>query len=256
MPGFREAGLLGAAFAATGGVAYVFWRYLSSREHEEKVKAGTVGEQPLFTEVTPSEQTVRISLLTIPLVLSYYEVNLPGRVLVRSASKQVLVLGLDGAGKTSVLHCLATGTVKNSASPTEGFNAVCINKEDTQIEFIEKVGGSESLRTYWNMYLSKAQVLVYVVDAADPDRFPLAKKHLHELIREDSYLPLVVLGNKQDLQGACSIMELHDALSLDEVGDERKLYIIGTHVRKSDSEVPSSVQDARELITQLVTERK
>ncbi|MBN3317762.1 ARL9 protein, partial [Atractosteus spatula] len=224
MPGFREAGLLGAAFAATGGVAYVFWRYLSSREKEEKVKAGTVGEQPLFTEV-------------------------------KSASKQVLVLGLDGAGKTSVLHCLATGTVKNSASPTEGFNAVCINKEDTRIEFIE-IGGSESLRTYWNMYLCKAQVLVYVVDAADPDRFPLAKKHLHELIRKDSYLPLVVLGNKQDLQGACSIMELHDALSLDEVGDERKLYIIGTHVRKSDSEVPSSVQDARELITQLVTERR
>ncbi|MBN3295032.1 ARL9 protein, partial [Amia calva] len=174
---------------------------------------------------------------------------------VKSANKQVLVLGLDGAGKTSVLHCLATGTVKRSVSPTEGFNAVCINKEDMQIEFLE-IGGSEKLRTYWNMYLGKAQVLVFVVDSADPDRFPLAKTHLHGLIKNDSCLPLVVLVNKQDLQGACSITEMHDALSLSEVGDERKLFIISTHVKKDDLQVPSSVQDARELITQLVSESR
>ncbi|RXM33953.1 Signal recognition particle subunit SRP72 [Acipenser ruthenus] len=79
-----------------------------------------------------------------------------------------------------------------------------------------KVGGSGTLRTYWHMYLKKAQ----------------------------------------DLEGACGITELHDALSLSEVGDERKLFIIGTHVKLNGSEVPSSVQDARELITQLVAENR
>ncbi|RXM27185.1 Signal recognition particle subunit SRP72 [Acipenser ruthenus] len=132
---------------------------------------------------------------------------------VKSADKQILVLGLDGAGKTSILHCLATGTVKRKVSPTEGFNAVCINTEDIKMEFLE-IGGSETLRTYWHMYLKKAQ----------------------------------------DLEGACGITELHDALSLSEVGDVRKLFIIGTQV--NGSEVPSSVQDARELITQLVAENR
>ena len=49
----------------------------------------------------------------------------------------MLVLGLEGAGKTSVLHCFATGSLEQDVTPTEGFNAVSINKEDLQIEFLE-----------------------------------------------------------------------------------------------------------------------
>ncbi|MGH0160201.1 UNVERIFIED_CONTAM: hypothetical protein FKN15_038781 [Acipenser sinensis] len=119
-----------------------------------------------------------------------------GKGTVKSANKQILVLGLDGAGKTSILHCLATGTVKRKVSPTEGFNAVCTNTEDVKMEFLE-IGGSETLRTYWHMYLKKAQVLVFVVDSANPSRFSTAKNHLHQLIKEDAQLPLVVLLNKQ-----------------------------------------------------------
>ena len=52
-------------------------------------------------------------------------------------SKQILVLGLDGAGKTSVLHSLATNHVKRSVAPTEGFNAICVNTEESQMEFLE-----------------------------------------------------------------------------------------------------------------------
>lgn len=52
-------------------------------------------------------------------------------------SKQILVLGLDGAGKTSVLHCLATNHVKRSLAPTEGFNAVCVSTGESQMEFLE-----------------------------------------------------------------------------------------------------------------------
>lgn len=225
MPGFREIGLVGAGFAVTGGVVYAIWNYVASTRRKQ---------QPATDEPSDEPNLVRE---------------------VKSANKQILVLGLDGAGKTSILHCLATGTVKRKVSPTEGFNAVCINTEDVQMEFLE-IGGSGTLRTYWHMYLKKAQVLVYVVDSADPSRFPAAKKHLHQLIKEDAQLPLVVLLNKQDLEGACGITELHDALSLSEVGDERKLFIIGTHVKLNGSEVPSSVQDAWELITHLVAENR
>ncbi|XP_052366623.1 ADP-ribosylation factor-like protein 9 isoform X2 [Oncorhynchus keta] len=100
--------------------------------------------------------------------------------------------------------------------------------------------------------MCKAMVLVFVVDSSDAAQFPLAKKHLHALLETDLYLPLVVLANKQDNQGACSITTLHEALSLEEVGDQRKLFLIGTHVRKGDTEVNSAVQDARDLIIQMV----
>ncbi|PNJ14973.1 ARL9 isoform 2, partial [Pongo abelii] len=62
-------------------------------------------------------------------------------------NKQILVLGLDGAGKTSVLHSLASNRVQHSVAPTQGFHAVCINTEDGQMEFLE-IGGSEPFRSY------------------------------------------------------------------------------------------------------------
>ena len=52
-------------------------------------------------------------------------------------NKQILVLGLDGAGKTSVLHLLASNTVQHSTAPTQGFNAVHIDSEDRKMEFLE-----------------------------------------------------------------------------------------------------------------------
>ncbi|XP_029456939.1 ADP-ribosylation factor-like protein 9 isoform X2 [Rhinatrema bivittatum] len=167
--------------------------------------------------------------------------------------KQILVLGMDGAGKTSVLHSLTTQRVNRSETPTKGFNAVCFNIQDIKMEFLE-IGGGESLRAYWNMYLSRALMLVYVVDAADHARLPVAKTHLHQMIQQDSLLPVVVLANKQDLPGAYSITEMHDALALSEIGDDRKLFLIGTHLVKEGSEIPSSLQDARELIIQLVSD--
>ncbi|KAM9294896.1 ADP-ribosylation factor-like protein 9 isoform 1-T1 [Morus bassanus] len=168
-------------------------------------------------------------------------------------SKQVLVLGLDGAGKTSILHSLATNRVKRSVAPTEGFHAVCINTEESQLEFLE-IGGSESLRSYWKMYLPKVLLLIYVVDSADHARLPVAKQLLHQLIQSNSTLPVVVLANKQDLEGAYCITDIHDALALSDIGDERKMFLIGTHVAEDGSKISSSMKDAKELIAQLVLE--
>lgn len=161
---------------------------------------------------------------------------------VESAGTQVLVLGLDGAGKTSLLHCLATGSLEQDMQPTQGFNAVSINREDLHIEFLESkaellftrepavifcfesvvslssesvsqssvclsVGGKEELRPYWQKYMSKALVLVFVVDSSKPTLFALAKRHLHELLASDPRLPLMVLANKQ-----VSVTEKHSTL--------------------------------------------
>lgn len=56
---------------------------------------------------------------------------------VNSIGTQVLVLGLDGAGKTSLLHYWATGSLNEDVHPTQGFNAVSVNREDLHIEFLE-----------------------------------------------------------------------------------------------------------------------
>ncbi|XP_031198678.1 ADP-ribosylation factor-like protein 9 isoform X4 [Mastomys coucha] len=165
-------------------------------------------------------------------------------------NKQILVLGLDGAGKTSVLHLLASNTVQPSIAPTQGFNTVHINSEDRQMEFLE-IGGSEPFRSYGELYLPKGQLLIFVVDSADHKRLPEAKKYLHQLINPNPGLPLVVFANKQDLESAYRITDIHDALALSEVGNNRKLFLFGTQVTRNGSEIPYTMQDAKDLITHL-----
>ncbi|KAM3843589.1 ADP-ribosylation factor-like protein 9 [Vipera latastei] len=225
----RQFAFVGTAVAITGGVAYALWRSYSSSQ-----------EPP-----GPEDQQARLQL--------GLEGTGPPAGQDKPSNKQILVLGLDGAGKTSVLYSLATNQVKRNTVPTKGFNAVCINTEETKMEFLE-IGGSESLREYWKMYMPRILLLIYVVDSADHERFPVAKTLLHQLVHNNSTLPLMILANKQDLEGAHCITDIHDALALSEIGDERKIFLIGTHVAKEGLEISSGLKDTRELIAQLMSE--
>lgn len=72
----------------------------------------------------------------------------------QSAGTQVLVLGLDGAGKTSLLCCWATGSPAADVTPTQGFNAVSINRDDLHVDFLESecATGCESSRFNFEMF--------------------------------------------------------------------------------------------------------
>ncbi|XP_061143183.1 ADP-ribosylation factor-like protein 9 isoform X2 [Syngnathus typhle] len=263
MLGLREAGVVGFSVALAGGLAYVFWNYTinsrqsgESRPGDEAERRRPTGEKPKKEEVDASGKDVEETVVKARVEA----VCTPEKAQKVSESKslkpegtQVLVLGLDGAGKSSLLYCLAIGNLDVDIEPTQGFNAVSINKEDLHVEFLE-IGGKAELRPYWPRYMSKALLLVFVVDSAAPQLFGVAKAQLHKLLNDDPCLPLMVLANKQDLPGARSITDLHEALELSEVG-ERKIFLIGTCVKKGEAEVTSGVRDARELIIQLAGDK-
>lgn len=55
-----------------------------------------------------------------------------------SERTQVLVLGLDGSGKTSLLRCFSGGGgPERDVAPTRGFNAVSVSRDDLRVEFLE-----------------------------------------------------------------------------------------------------------------------
>lgn len=56
---------------------------------------------------------------------------------VESERTQVLVLGLDGSGKTSLLRCFSGGGPERDTAPTRGFNAVSVSRDDLRVEFLE-----------------------------------------------------------------------------------------------------------------------
>nr|XP_057944035.1 ADP-ribosylation factor-like 10 isoform X2 [Doryrhamphus excisus] len=144
--------------------------------------------------------------------------------------RQVLVLGLDGAGKSSMLQGLTPGGInRRCCGPTRGFNFMSITAPACQLDFLE-IGGGKELRRYWSEYLIRTHVLVYVVDSSDRNRLQSAKLELHHLLKEQPQLPVVVLGNKQDKPNALSMLELHEALSLGSVVEDRKLFLLATQL--------------------------
>ncbi|XP_008426657.1 ADP-ribosylation factor-like 10 [Poecilia reticulata] len=170
--------------------------------------------------------------------------------------RQVLVLGLDGAGKSSMLQGLTPGesaAKRGRCRPTRGFNFMSLDAPSCQLDFLE-IGGGEDLRRYWGDYLRRTHILVYVVDSSDRSRLPLAKAELHRLLRVEPQLPVVVLGNKQDKLNALSVAELHEALSLDVVTDDRKLFLLAAQLDSQETKRKAcqGLDIVQDLILQLV----
>ncbi|XP_077940850.1 ADP-ribosylation factor-like protein 4D [Gasterosteus aculeatus] len=134
----------------------------------------------------------------------------------------VVVIGLDSAGKTSLLYRLKLGEFVQTI-PTKGFNMERIkvpteNSKSTAFQ-VWDVGGQDKLRPLWKSYTRRMDGLVFVVDAAEAERMEEAKVELHRIARsgENQGVPLLVLANKQDLHGAMSAAQVEKLLALHEL---------------------------------------
>ncbi|XP_071387114.1 ADP-ribosylation factor-like protein 4D [Centroberyx affinis] len=139
-------------------------------------------------------------------------------------SMHVVVIGLDSAGKTSLLYRLKLREFVETI-PTKGFNMERIkvsmgsSKTNSTTFQVWDVGGQEKLRPLWKSYTRRTDGLVFVVDAAETERMEEAKVELHRITRsaENQGVPVLVLANKQDLDGAMSALEVEKVLALHEL---------------------------------------
>ncbi|XP_030076279.1 ADP-ribosylation factor-like protein 4D [Microcaecilia unicolor] len=135
----------------------------------------------------------------------------------------VVVIGLDSAGKTSLLYRLKFKEFVKSV-PTKGFNMEKIKVpvgNSRVITFqVWDVGGQEKLRPLWKSYTRRTDGMVFVVDSAEVERMEEAKVELHKITRtsENQGVPVLVLANKQDLPTALSVTEVEKLLALHELG--------------------------------------
>ncbi|NXX12146.1 ARL10 protein, partial [Podargus strigoides] len=167
--------------------------------------------------------------------------------------RQVLVLGLDGAGKSSVLHYICSQTARERIAPTHGFNSAQLYIEGLEMDLLE-VGGSQNLRAYWPHYLSQAHVLVFVVDSVDRSRLLTARQELHALLADEPRLPLVVLANKQDKSNALSTAELREELALHMLSGQRELFLLPTSATWASLSTATSVLHVKNLLVTLLSQ--
>lgn len=134
--------------------------------------------------------------------------------LIGKKEMRILMVGLDAAGKTTILYKLKLGEVVTTI-PTIGFNVETVDYKNISFT-VWDVGGQDKIRLLWRHYYQNTQGLIFVVDSNDRDRVDDAREELHKMIAEEELKEavLLVFANKQDLPGAMTCPEITDKLGL------------------------------------------
>nr|XP_039252622.1 ADP-ribosylation factor 6-like [Styela clava] len=130
---------------------------------------------------------------------------------------RVLILGLDAAGKTTLLTRIKHGRTTDTI-PTIGFNVESVKIKGIKYTFWD-VGGQDKLRELWKHYYFGTHILAFVIDSSSRDTIEVSKEALFGVLMDplmDSCV-LLVYANKQDMPYAFRAKEIADKLSLHEL---------------------------------------
>ncbi|KAF2347772.1 Small GTP-binding protein domain [Trinorchestia longiramus] len=147
---------------------------------------------------------------------------------------RVVTLGLDGAGKTSILFRLQQNSCQPTI-PTIGFNVETLHYKNFKFT-IWDVGGQPKLRPLWRHYYYNTQAVVFVVDSSNPDRLEEAAAELTKLMmeRELRDVPLLLYANKQNVAGALTPSDVSLALGAGKLCSGRPWHVVGCDASSGD----------------------
>eukprot|EP00656_Telonema_subtile_P043329 TRINITY_DN49703_c0_g1_i1.p1 TRINITY_DN49703_c0_g1~~TRINITY_DN49703_c0_g1_i1.p1 ORF type:complete len:180 (-),score=62.98 TRINITY_DN49703_c0_g1_i1:232-771(-) len=132
---------------------------------------------------------------------------------------RILMLGLDNAGKTTILKKLSEEDI-SEVTPTQGFNIKSLLSGSFKLN-VWDIGGQKTIRPYWRNYFDNTDILIYVIDSSDHKRMEEASDELRELLDEDKLagVPLLVFCNKQDLVNAMPVEEICELMGMMDIND-------------------------------------
>jgi ADP-ribosylation factor protein 1 len=170
---------------------------------------------------------------------------------------RILMVGLDAAGKTTILYKLKLGEVVTTI-PTIGFNVETVEYKNISFT-VWDVGGQDKIRPLWRHYYQNTQGIIFVVDSNDKERVDgtnnaeaSAKEELHRMLAEDELRDaiLLVFCNKQDLPQALSVAEVTERLQLNTIRN-RAWYIQATCATTGDG-----LYEGLDWLSNTLTKRK
>ena len=138
---------------------------------------------------------------------------------------RILMLGLDAAGKTTIMYKYKLNEAVRTI-PTIGFNVETIQINKINMTMWD-VGGQNKIRPLWRHYFQGSNALIWVVDAADTERFAEVKEELHNVLNDEelSSCAILILANKADLANSRDINNLKFTLDLDNISNGRKYFV-------------------------------
>ncbi|KAL1920418.1 uncharacterized protein VTP21DRAFT_795 [Calcarisporiella thermophila] len=139
------------------------------------------------------------------------------KYLTRREEYYVIILGLDNAGKTTLLERIKSlylgvpGLPPEKIAPTVGLNIGKIDISRARLNFWD-LGGQQELHSIWEKYYSECHAIVFVVDSTDKARIEECKNTFEKIITNEEVegVPVLMLANKQDLPSALRVEEIKE----------------------------------------------
>ncbi|KAG9325278.1 hypothetical protein KVV02_000026 [Mortierella alpina] len=159
---------------------------------------------------------------------------------------ELTLVGLQNSGKTTLVNVIAvslkrtrnhvfaratvvfeqriretqhgSGQFTEDMIPTVGFNMRKVTKGNVTMKLWD-IGGQPRFRSMWERYCRGVNAIVFVLDAADHDKLDAARTELRNLLDKPQLasIPVLVLGNKNDLPGALTVDQIIEVMNLKQI---------------------------------------
>nr|XP_045000351.1 ADP-ribosylation factor-like protein 5A [Jaculus jaculus] len=133
----------------------------------------------------------------------------------------VIMVGLDNAGKTTILYHFSMNEVVHTY-PTIRSNVAEIVINNTRF-LMWDIGGQESLRSSWNTYYTNTAFVIIVVDSTDRERISVTREELYKMLAHEDLRKagLLIFANKQDVKECMTVAEIFQFLKLMSMKDHQ-----------------------------------
>ncbi|XP_032386208.1 ADP-ribosylation factor-like protein 6 isoform X1 [Etheostoma spectabile] len=167
--------------------------------------------------------------------------KLSGWLGLRKKEVNVLCLGLDNSGKTTIINQLKPSHNSNHVGPlseewkhvsqtqapeivpTIGFNIEKFKSSSLSFTVFD-MSGQSRYRNLWEHYYKESHAIIFVVDSGDKLRMVVAKEELDTLLNHEDIrskkIPVLFFANKTDLRDAMSSVKISQMLSLENIKDK------------------------------------
>ncbi|XP_019133096.1 ADP-ribosylation factor-like protein 6 [Larimichthys crocea] len=150
--------------------------------------------------------------------------KLSGWLGLRKKEVNILCLGLDNSGKTTIINQLKpSNTQGQEIVPTIGFNIEKFKSSSLSFTVFD-MSGQTRYRNLWEHYYKESHAIIFVIDSNDKLRMVVAKEELNILLNHEDIcckkVPVLFFANKMDLRDAMSTVKVSQMLCLENIKDK------------------------------------